>query len=372
MNVTFDNATTVSHGRRHVYYWKCDRPAAFHGTQKERETNAIEPQLHRLLAAKFPEHSIRLRDGGGQGNHLTWIAEIGNATYFVRVENGPERDDHLEVESFIIESVRHYGVPTPRVHLVDIQRDEVSFAWQVMDCVPVPDLNVAFKKGELNSVDVSYEIGCAIARWQAVPVSGFGHFDPQRLRDSGELHGYHSHYEDYFTLNWKRHLNFLEQRQFLLRHEVREIDETVSQARDLLSLTEGCLVHKDLAFWNILGDQNGIQAYIDWDDAVSADEMDDLSLLGCFHDGPVIAGAMKGYQSIKSLPDNFGGRFWLHLLRNMIVKSVIRVGAGYFDRTDGFFLIAPGLTGADLIRQTRSRIFRVLDGLRSNEHPEAL
>lgn len=94
--------------------------------------------------------------------------------------------------------------------------------------------------------------------------------------------------------------------------------------------------------------------------------MDDLSLLGCFHDGPVISNAILGYQSIQRLPQQHSRRFWLHLLRNMIVKAVIRVGAGYFDRTDSFFLFGSGMTGADLVQQTRARIFRVLDGLISD------
>ncbi|HYF36808.1 MAG TPA: hypothetical protein VD994_16045, partial [Prosthecobacter sp.] len=61
-------------------------------------------------------------------------------------------------------------------------------------------------------------------------------------------------------------------------------------------------------------------------------------------------------------------RFWLHLLRNMIVKAVIRVGAGYFDRSDGFFLIGSGSSGADLRAFTRSRLARALEGLRG-DHP---
>lgn len=372
MSVIDDHSTTASPGRRSIYYWKCDRPAAFHGTQVERETKHIQPQLQKLLEAAYPGQAVQLRDGGGQGNHLTWIAELGDATYFVRVENGPERDDHLEVESHVMKRVRMCGVPTPRIHRVDVQRQDVSFAWQVMDYIPAADLNAVAKRGALDAVHIGCEIGAAIARWQAVPVSGFGHFDPCVLRQNGELQGYHDRYEDYFLLNWKRHLSFLKQHEFLSSHEVEAIRDAVSDAGDLLRLTGGCLVHKDLAFWNILGDQRGAVAYIDWDDAVAADEMDDLSLLGCFHDGPVIARALSGYQSIKPLPEEFRGRFWLHLLRNMIAKSVIRVGAGYFDRTDGFFLIASGLTGADLIQQTRVRLFRVLDGLRTGEHPEAL
>ncbi len=368
-------ATTITasiEGRKNIYYWKCDRPAAFHGTQSERPTSQMEPLLLQELQACSPGADIRLRDGGGQGNHLTWIGEINGEACFLRVENGPEQDNHLEIESEVMRRVRVTGVPTPRIHRVDVKREKVPFAWQMMDLVPGEDLNQCFKRGELDAAAVAYDIGAAIARWQEVAVSGFGHFSLSKLRETQLLEGYHQTYRDYFLLNWQRHLLFLEQRKFLSSTEVDSIRDAVTDAEELLTLTDGCLVHKDLAFWNILGDSRQIRAYIDWDDAVSADELDDLSLLGCFHDGPVIARAMAGYCSIKPLPQEYAARFWLHLLRNLIVKSVIRVGAGYFERTDNFFLIGSGMTGADLIKHTRSRIFRVLAGLQASESPENL
>jgi hypothetical protein len=64
------------------------------------------------------------------------------------------------------------------------------------------------------------------------------------------------------------------------------------------------------------------------------------------------------------VPEHHLRRFWLHLLRNMIVKAVIRVGAGYFDRDDGFFLIGSGSSGASLREITLSRLSTALLGLR--------
>ena len=84
--------------------------------------------------------------------------------------------------------------------------------------------------------------------------------------------------------------------------------------------------------------------------------MDDLSLLACFHDVKFLGAALDGYQSIRPLPVDHEPRFWLHLLRNMIVKSVIRVGAGYFVRDDGFFLISAGGSGGSLKETTRARL----------------
>jgi hypothetical protein len=97
--------------------------------------------------------------------------------------------------------------------------------------------------------------------------------------------------------------------------------------------------------------------------------MDDLSLLACFHDATFLKRAFEGYQSLRPLPEEYRRRFWLHLLRNMIVKAVIRVGAGYFEREDGFFLIDSGSNGTDLKRVTHERITLALRGLAANADP---
>ena len=94
--------------------------------------------------------------------------------------------------------------------------------------------------------------------------------------------------------------------------------------------------------------------------------MDDLSLLACFHDVTFVTRAFEGFQTIRPLPQEHLRRFWLHLLRNMIVKAVIRVGAGYFYRADSFFLIGTGGSGTDLKRFTHERIALAIRGLRSN------
>src|SRR5687768_13226387 len=99
---------TAAGTRSDIYYWKCDRPAAFHGTAQgdARSRPDIEPLVRRVVEQHFGRSIDSLRDGGGQGNHLTYIATVGGQEYFVRLEDGPERDDYLAVESFVMEQVR--------------------------------------------------------------------------------------------------------------------------------------------------------------------------------------------------------------------------------------------------------------------------
>ena len=115
--------------RRHIHYWKCDRRAAFFGTASNqalsRELRArLEEELRLALAC--PE--LRLSQGPGLGNHLTFLA-IGPLTEaFIRVEHGPEQDDHLAIESQLLDAVRGCGVRTPRVLACDASRSRLETA----------------------------------------------------------------------------------------------------------------------------------------------------------------------------------------------------------------------------------------------------
>ena len=209
---------------------------------------------------------------------------------------------------------------------------------------------------------ITENIGRYVAKWQQITFPGFGLFDPAALSDRNELVGYHTNYRDYFFLNWDTHLDYLHQANFLQTYQLEEIKELVHDFQYLLDMPSGCLVHKDLALWNILGNTDTIHAFIDWSDAISADEMDDISLLGCFHSGKELMSVLKGYDDVKALPEKYEERFWLHLLRNIIFKAVIRVKGNYFDKPDSFFM--NDAKGTDLKMFTLERIVTACEGLR--------
>lgn len=353
--------------RRGIYYWKCDRPAAFHGVLRQRSESAdasILAGLRELLGETFPG-PLNLKPAVGEGTHRTYLLEHAGATYFVRVEDGPEGDGHLGIEGQVVEAVSQTGVPVPRVFFTDASRQRVPFAVQVIEFFECPDLNRPQREGKLPLLKVAKEIGQAVARWQTVPVQGFGPFERLDPVD-GKLHGYHASYATYFRLHQERHLNLLEADGFLSGAEAMDLRRIVDEHASLLELGEGCLVHKDLALWNILGTPEGIRAFIDWDDAIGGDPTDDLSLLACFHPAEVVVAAVHGYETVRPLPEHFLSRFWLHLLRNMIVKAVIRCGAGYFKQSGSNFLMAPGQDGGTFKAFTRERLFAASNGLREN------
>ena len=365
----------LRHPRQDIHYWKCDRPAAFYGL-KERPSERAPAELERMLTGAlekhFPGQTIELRSHGSQGNHVTFTAMIGGKETFIRIEDGPDGDDYMEIEAHLLRAVAPLGVPVPEMLGVDATRGDVPFAWQVLERVPHPDLNRHLKEGRLDLPLVAFEIGACVARWQAIRPLGYGPFDIAALRGEGALRGYHHSYADYFHTRLEEHFAFLTLAEFLSSQQCDDIRAVIAEHAALLELADGCLVHKDLALWNILGTPTDIAAVIDWDDAISGDPMDDVALLGCFHDGATIGRVLEGYATVRSLPTGHRSRFWLHLLRNMIFKAVIRVGAGYFERSSGFFLIGAGSSGADLRAFTLARIETALRGLQADADPAAL
>ncbi len=343
--------------RHDIHAWKCDRPSAFQATRPSVANAGIAEQLKDALREHFGTWHVAVSPGCGQGSHLTWDAVVDGQPLFVRVENGPEHDDHLAVESVILDRVRDSGVPTPQVIACDATRSRVTFAWQALERIPAPDLNHWFKAGTLDVPRIAFDIGVAIARWQDIAVEGYGVLD-------GSLRGGCSTYAEYFLLNLDRHLGFLEDGGFLTAAEQTEIAVEIQHHQALLAIDRGCLVHKDLALWNVLGTPHEILAFVDFDDSISGDPLDDLSLLACFHDTAFLKAALAGYTSLRPLPSDHLRRFWLHLLRNMIVKAVIRAGAGLFERDDGYFLIGNGSSGSVLRQFTQQRLRLSLHGLR--------
>lgn len=353
--------------RKNIYYWKSDRQYTQGNTQDLNRSDILklQEQLKDYLIIHFQTGLVKLSPAGGQGNHITFLAIYPHQTYFIRVENGPEKDDYMDIESAVLQKINHSGIPSPELFHSDSSRRKVPFAIQVIEYIKSSDLNILKKKGELDLIKIAESIGKYVAQWQHITFPGFGLFNPSVLLEKNILEGYHNTYRDYFLLNWDRHLDYLQRTLFLEKKQVNEIKQLVTGSDYLLDIPQGCLVHKDLALWNILGSSAQIHAFIDWSDTISGDDMDDISLLGCFHSGQVLASALQGYSSVKPLPARYEEKFWLHLLRNIIFKAVIRVKGNYFNKSDSFFM--NGTREKDLKTFTLERVRSACQGLMGNK-----
>lgn len=370
MRPSKDHRDKTGRNRQDIYYWKCDRPATFYGTKRKADSGKAETliqDLQPLISQKLAEPNLTVTLLNGKGDHLTYLIKTHTKNYFARVQDGPDNDDYMEIVSELSNRVAEQtSVPIARTIIVDSTRIDVPFAYQVVEYFEYPDLNELYKKNGIPLHSLAKQIGSDVARWQSIRLAGYGLLDSDAFRVNKRICGLHETYEKYYRLNWQKHLQFLHDNDFLSHAQVQKLEQIVDDHSRLLQLTQGCLVHKDLALWNILGTPDEVKAYIDWDDAISGDPTDDLSLLACFHDSEFMMACLDGYQSIKPLPENFSKRFWLHLIRNMVFKAVIRVGSGYFKTGKDLFLLPPGATGKSLERITKDRLWAAYNGLLNN------
>ena len=361
----------MSRDRTDIYYWKCDRAAAFHGTSDYLlDQSALQAKLAAALEKRFPGEVADLAVGCGQGNHRTFTATIAGRKTFIRTEDGEEGDNYFAVESEVTKRVAALGVSVPETVAYDCTRPEdAPFAWQVIPFVEAADLNSHFKAGKLDWTDIAPAIGRAVATWQGVTAPGFGPFSALLAEKSHVLKALHPTPEAYYRLNLEKHVRFLVDGGFFTEADAARTLAVVDANIRYLD-RPGVLVHKDLALWNILGTPTEAKCFIDWDDAVIGDELDDLSLMGCFHGWDVLEPILAGYAAVKPLPEDAAPRFWLDLLRNILFKAVIRVGAGYFRRDGKFFLVSAG--GESLEETTRRKIETALSGLEKGRDLDAL
>lgn len=66
----------MNHPCRSIYYRKCDRPAAFHGTGETFRRDTSENLLAEVLRQRFPGKPVALHPAPGQGNHITGLAAV--------------------------------------------------------------------------------------------------------------------------------------------------------------------------------------------------------------------------------------------------------------------------------------------------------
>jgi len=190
---------------------------------------------------------------------------------------------------------------------------------------------------------------------------------------TGTLRTLHPSYASYYRLNLEKHVRYLVDGGFLPKDDAERIMRVIANHSIALSLDRGVLVHKDLAVWNILGTETEVKSFIDWDDCIIGDPMDDLALMGVTGEDSVTREIVASYGRSRSLGGDAGTRFWLCWLRNILFKAVIRLGAGYFKKSDDqFFLIGGGQDGTSLAAVTRRKLDRALVALEKKEGFDAL
>lgn len=331
--------------REDIYYWKCDAPYPAGGEKgyldPGRRADMLD-RVARITQDHFGEAPLTVTPTDSPGNHFTYVVSLRDRDVFFRSDDGTLDDDYMLAEAEAMRLARLENVPVPEVYHSDVTMQDCPVRYQLLEYIEADTLDVHYNRGRLACETVAFELGKVMARMHRITLDGFGFIDTQRLRTGGNAAGLHASHGAYFYRQLEAHLDFLVEQSFLPAAEAMEITRLLDTHAVLLDVNRGSLVHKDIAFWNILGDPDRIRAIVDWDDVIAGDPMDDIAILRCFHDSDIMTPLLAGYRQVGALPEDYRLRLSLYLVRNLLWKAVIRIRMGFFENPETCFMVAPG------------------------------
>ncbi|MFC1627159.1 phosphotransferase family protein [Patescibacteria group bacterium] len=320
--------------RTNIYYWKCDNPLSVEEKlvyNDKYKLADITNTVREIAIHHFKKKPIKVESTGSSGNHYTYHIIYPDRTIFFRSDDGKIDDDYMDAEKAAMNLARQHGVPVPEIYATDTSRKKFPVRYQLMEKVTGESMKVFYQDGTLEKEKVSREVGRHLAKMHAIKLDGFGFFNTEVLRKKNKIVGLDKTNKQYFDKKLQYHLKYLQDTTFLTGKEVKEIEKLIHKFKKHLDIQQGYMVHKDVAYWNMVGTPQKVNAIVDWDDVISGDPIDDLAVERCFYGEDVFNPLIEGYKEITSLPDDFYPRLWLYLIRNMLWKAVFRIFMKYMD-----------------------------------------
>lgn len=352
--------------RENIYYWKCDNPISIEEklvyNDKYQQAD-ISEMVRQIAHEHFGNKTVSVNTTAGAGNHYTYIIKLDDKDVFFRADDGKSEDDYMDAEKAAMHLARQQGVPVPEVYATDTSKARYPIRYQLMENIAGTTLNRLDQEQNLDRKAVGIQLGSYLAKLHQIKLDGFGFFDTNLLKKENRIVGLYSSSKDYFFTKLDDHLKYLRDSSFLEVEKIREIERLIDKNAYLLNIDRGSMVHKDIAFWNIIGTRDSINAIIDWDDVIIGEPTDDLSIMRCFYDDDVFIPVLEGYLQIAELPENFDQKIWLYMLRNMLWKAVIRSFMKYFEMDSNFFLRSRE-NSVSLKEFTYDRLFMAIDNLK--------
>ena len=328
--------------RSDVFYWKCDHPLS------------VESKKELYFADKYTDDSTGIakgivRDFLGKealefnhlkvdGNHFAYRFSDGRTKFLLRTDDGLSDDCYMLAESAIMEELGKSGLPVPKVFATSTDLKRFPVRYQIMEFLETPSLNTFYRQNTLNLQSIAHESGLFLSKLHQHKHPKFGFIDIEVLTREKRICGIDTTWAAYFNKCLPKHFAYLRDEKILGVETIRQIECIFESRHAWLDLKEGSLLHRDFAYWNILGTPSKISAVIDWDDAVIGDPADDLGIVNCFNAPEFMEILIASYSSVSPVDEDFRLRIWFYTLRNMLWKTMIRQYMGYFERDNDFFL----------------------------------
>ncbi len=328
--------------RSDVFYWKCDHSLSVESKKElyfaDKYTEGSSATAKSIVCEFLGKEPFEFSNLKVDGNHFAYCFSDGKSKFLLRTDDGLSDDCYMLAESAIMEELGKSGLPVPKVFATSIDLKKFPVRFQIMEFLETPSINTYYRQDTLNLPSIAREFGVFLSRLHQHKHPKFGFVNIGILSREKRICGIDPTWAAYFNKCLPKHLGYLQDKQILSAATISQIKQIFESCREWLNIKEGSLLHRDFAYWNILGTPEKICAVIDWDDAVIGDPADDLGIVNCFNSPEFMETLLESYSSVTPLDDSFRPRIWFYTLRNMLWKTMIRHYMGYFDRDKNFFL----------------------------------
>ncbi len=234
-------------------------------------------------------------------------------------------------EKLITDLVAQHGIPTNKVVMVDISRKKYPFDYQIEEKLGGIDPEDEFNGSQQDYENFTFETGVAIAKMSDITLEGFGRLDEKAVK-KGKLKGSKKSLADYIAVCLDEDVHSLAEMKVLSNRQVQEILTFFFERKQLTNISQGNLVHYDLADHNLRYEKGHLVGIFDWETAVVGSPVIDLASCPTWRSHfPKREKLLEGYQSIKPLPENFDEFEKIVLLRTMLWKIRYAIRAGILD-----------------------------------------
>lgn len=235
------------------------------------------------------------------------------------VQNG-----YFWAESVATQLAKDSGIPCFSTYFIDDSKSKFSFDYMIMEALPGKTLQDFWPLDDETDKKITKQTGMYAAMIHAIKVDKFGFFYNTVAKEQHRLVGQYSTFKEHFFAGIREDFDFLVSHAVLSHDQASHIESVLHAHDDLLSITDGCLIHNDIADWNELSDGQRITGMIDWDECFGGDPVMDFAQWSLFFDDKRFAYFKEGYAQFSKLPECFEEKINFFKLRYVLCKLHLR------------------------------------------------
>lgn len=338
------NRQTVD--RSDMFYWQTDRPMSIEECAVifgERHAGLDETSLRSSVESALADNPSfsGSKITSVEGGHHYDIGSININRNFT-FDNGLEvvgrfhpvglRNGYFSVETAVVNLALENGIPAPKPFAAAYENGPGKLDFVLFEKVQGANMKIYLTEHPEDEPELVRDVGRVMARIHRIKVNGFGFFDNNLAKETGELRGIHASNREHVLAALPQNLEELVGAKYITTTQAREITRLLSESK-LLDYDDPRLIHNDFADWNTIVKDGKVVAAIDWDEAFAGDPIADIACWTLFFPIDRLQMLLDGYKEVADLPDDFEERLHIYRLRYTVSKMTLRHKKFHYDKS---------------------------------------